>query len=188
MKFSAVIMSCATPRMCSLVQLMADIFSTKDGSLYGPKRGPDDPFAATFITLNSDLYYTSGHPTPRLGPKCLEIMLQSTFKEVLGQEVPIERYGKPFTFNFNFVADMLQERAKKQRIKISNFYMIGDNPESDISGANAVGWTSILVKTGVFKADARTSKDGNDTKHPATYVVEDFKAAIDLIYKLEKLN
>ena len=115
-------------------------------------------------------------------------MLQSIFKEVLGHEVPVERYGKPYTFNYDFVGEMLRERANKQRIKISNFYMIGDNPESDISGANAVGWTSILVKTGVFKADAPTSKDGNDAKHPATHVVEDFKAAIDLIYKLEKLD
>jgi ribonucleotide monophosphatase NagD (HAD superfamily) len=29
--------------------------------------------------------------------------------------------------------------------------MIGDNPKSDIAGANKKGWTSILVRTGVFK-------------------------------------
>jgi ribonucleotide monophosphatase NagD (HAD superfamily) len=28
--------------------------------------------------------------------------------------------------------------------------MIGDNPLSDIEGASRKGWTSILVKTGIF--------------------------------------
>ena len=76
----------------------------------------------------------------------------------------------------------------RQNIKISNFYMIGDNPHSDIAGANAKGWVSILVKTGVFLVDAETSEHGNDKTHPATYVVENFKEAIALIYRLEKLS
>ena len=29
---------------------------------------------------------------------------------------------------------------------ISGFYMIGDNPEGDIQGANKMGWTSILTR------------------------------------------
>lgn len=30
-------------------------------------------------------------------------------------------------------------------------YMVGDNPTTDIAGANRHGWESILVTTGVFK-------------------------------------
>lgn len=30
-------------------------------------------------------------------------------------------------------------------------YMVGDNPSTDIAGANRHGWESILVKTGIFK-------------------------------------
>ena len=56
--------------------------------------------------------------------------------------------------------------------------MIGDNPRSDIAGGNAAGMTTILVRTGVFD-----STDENDAENPATYVVEDFESAIDLIYK-----
>ena len=67
--------------------------------------------------------------------------------------------------------------------------MIGDNPESDIAGANAKNWTSILVKTGVFKPDDPvTSQNGNDRNHPATHVVETFKDAIELINTLEGGN
>lgn len=66
-------------------------------------------------------------------------------------------------------------------MEISQFYMIGDNPKSDIDGANRRGWTSILVRTGVFQGEE------NDKEHPATYVVKDFEEAIQLIYKIERL-
>lgn len=58
--------------------------------------------------------------------------------------------------------------------------MIGDNPESDISGANKTeGWKSVLVRTGVFRGE------DNDKEFPADYVVDDIKEAIKLICKLE---
>ena len=67
--------------------------------------------------------------------------------------------------------------------------MIGDTPESDIAGANERGWTTILVRTGVFDPKAATStKEGNDRVNPADYVVEDFQASVDLIYRLEGLD
>ena len=58
--------------------------------------------------------------------------------------------------------------------------MIGDNPDSDIRGANDNGMVSILVKTGVFKGD-------NHDKYPAHHVVHDFAAAVSLIWKLERI-
>jgi ribonucleotide monophosphatase NagD (HAD superfamily) len=56
---------------------------------------------------------------------------------------------------------MIGEKCKQDGIEISNYYMIGDNPLSDIEGANRRGeenfkkagvnnWRSILVKTGVW--------------------------------------
>jgi ribonucleotide monophosphatase NagD (HAD superfamily) len=57
--------------------------------------------------------------------------------------------------------------------------MIGDNPESDIAGANTKGWTSILVKTGVYNPQAPSNiphptSHGIDLKHKATHIVKDF--------------
>jgi len=66
--------------------------------------------------------------------------------------------------------------------------MIGDNPNSDIAGGNKAGFTTILVKTGVFNPSAPSSKNGNDKVNPATHVVENLKAAVDLIFELEGLN
>ena len=59
--------------------------------------------------------------------------------------------------------------------------MIGDNPKSDIRGANQKGWTSILVRSGVFNGQ------NNDEKDPASYVVDNFYEAVKLIFELEKL-
>jgi len=66
--------------------------------------------------------------------------------------------------------------------------MIGDNPNSDIAGGNKAGFTTILVKTGVFNANAPTSKNGNDKVNPATHVVQNLEAAIDLIFEKEGLD
>lgn len=60
-------------------------------------------------------------------------------------------YGKPELPTYEYAEEYLKERANKQGVEISRFYMIGDNPESDIEGARRKGWESILVKTGIFK-------------------------------------
>lgn len=43
--------------------------------------------------------------------------------------------------------------------------MIGDNPKSDIEGGNRMGWTTILVKTGVYSGKSEESSNN------ATYIV-----------------
>jgi ribonucleotide monophosphatase NagD (HAD superfamily) len=105
-------------------------------------------------------------------------MVKAIFKEHNGYELVCKQFGKPTKETYQFAEDEIKRRAVAADVKISNFYMIGDNPESDIAGGNAKGWTTILVKTGVFKPNA---KDQNDKVHPATHVVDDFTKAIDLI-------
>ena len=67
-------------------------------------------------------------------------------------------------------------------MEISSYYMIGDNPEGDIEGANRKGWNSILVGTGLHQGL------GNDERHPAMYVVRDMKEAVRLICEKEGLT
>ena len=157
MKFKAVIISVCTYRILSMIQVLYDILSSKDGSIRGPRRDPNEPQSVTLITLNPDLFYASSHPMQRLGPAVENTMISSVMKQSMGLDVKFEEYGKPKTFNYDFAERTLQKRAMRQRIKISNYYMIGDNPRSDIAGANAKGWVSILVRTGVFDANAKTS-------------------------------
>ncbi|KAG0006810.1 hypothetical protein BGZ65_003357 [Modicella reniformis] len=61
-------------------------------------------------------------------------------------------------------------------------YAIGDNPYADIAGANAYGWNSVLVKTGVFKPRGYE----NHHEHPATTVVDHVEDAIRWIIAKEE--
>lgn len=45
--------------------------------------------------------------------------------------------GKPTPITFSFCDRALTTKAKKINVDITNTYMIGDNPKSDIAGANA---------------------------------------------------
>ena len=178
-----------TFNVVSFIQIVCDIVATKDGSLTGERRGPNDPQATTVILTNEDLHFQYQYPLRRFGPQILRHWLEVTFKLDTGKEIELEKYGKPYALNYDFTEEILRKRAAKRNIKISNFYMIGDNPESDIAGANAKNWTSILVKTGVFKPDdPENSVNGNDKNHPATHIVETFKDAIELIDNLEQQN
>ncbi len=58
-------------------------------------------------------------------------------------------------------------------------YAIGDNPKSDMRGANAAGehWSSILVRTGIWEGG------DNDLEDPADHVVPDVLAAVNLILR-----
>ncbi len=60
-------------------------------------------------------------------------------------------------------------------------YMVGDNPASDIQGANQHGWTSILVRTGVFRG---SDEEGMSGEIPAKKVVGDVFDAVEGIIAL----
>ena len=63
------------------------------------------------------------------------------------------------------------------------FYGIGDNPLSDIRGANGANrigsrWSSVLVRTGVWGAGGEGGSAANDETDPATLVCDDVVHAI----------
>ena len=60
--------------------------------------------------------------------------------------------------------------------------MMGDNPRADIRGANKIGWYSFLTKTGIH------SSPDNDKNDPATFVVDDFREAMDIILTARELT
>lgn len=51
-------------------------------------------------------------------------------------------------------------------------YMVGDNPESDIAGANGHGWHSILVRTGVYRDEQ------GEPKHRPTIIRDDVEQGV----------
>ena len=166
------------------IQLFSDILASKDGHILGERRKHGDPQIVTLYSTNPDLVWPYQWPIPRFGPRTLIIALESIFKAYYGLDIEYLQYGKPNEPTYTYCERLLQSQASAQDIEISKFYMVGDNPDSDIDGANRRGdkWVSILVRTGVFQGG------DNSDKHPAKFVVQDVEEALNLIFKLEGLD
>lgn len=104
------------------------------------------------------------------------------------------RTGKPNKPAYDIAAKKLQAQldalaektpqGKQSSHKLKHIYAVGDNPKSDVRGANGAGniWRSILVCTGVYKGGV----DSNDEQDPAHYVVEGVGEAVDKVFHVEK--
>lgn len=57
-------------------------------------------------------------------------------------------------------------------LRCTNFDCFEDNPESDIAGANAANWSSVLVKTGVYEPES------GSPSHEPTHIAEDVEEAV----------
>lgn len=70
---------------------------------------------------------------------------------------------------------------------LKTVYMVGDNPESDIRGANEYAspagteWASVLVRTGVWSPE----RGGAEPRHRPRAIVDDVAAAVDWALKRE---
>ena len=105
------------------------------------------------------------------------------------------QWGKPTEATFRFVEERLREltpdAAALGPVTTERFYMVGDNPSSDMEGARRanifhrgkgsnVSWKGVLVRTGVYR-------EGDET-NGAAVVVAGVKEAVEWILEQEKLN
>ena len=138
----------------------------------------------------NDLTYAHLWHEPRFGHKAFTIALETMFKELYRYDIKYFLFGKPEEIAYEFAERLIEEQCRKNNIEVSTFYMIGDNPESDIEGGIRIGnknlkekgennWKTILLKTGVWK-------EGQET-NGAHFVVDDMQAAFELILKEEGL-
>jgi len=162
-------------------QIMCDLTSSEDGTIADkfPEHGTKTKHIPIYACSN-DLVYAGNFRLPRIACGGAVETFKHMYKLLYGLDPEITYYGKPEISTFRYTEQYVRE--KWNNFEISNFYMIGDNPTTDIKGANRAGWTSILVKSGIFKGDE------NDVQNPANFVVNDLKEAIQLIFKLEGIN
>lgn len=146
-----------------------------------PNRGFQQDGQPPIYFSNPDLWWAAAYHLPRLGQggfrEALEGAWEATTRET-GECMKLQKsiIGKPHQETYEFAekrlirnrADLLGERALEP---LRTVYMVGDNPESDIRGANSyvsqskVDWQSILVRSGVYsggepKWKPRTIVDG----------------------------
>ncbi|KAK7685319.1 hypothetical protein QCA50_011682 [Cerrena zonata] len=169
------------PRNWALdIQVACDVIMSS-GIIGGPYQSPSNYGSSTGVDLvfcNPDLIWRSDFDRPRLGQGAFRDAFQAVFKSLTGTTYPHVQYGKPTKPTYDFAANVLKDRLVEiHNGQITNapaphVYMVGDNPESDIAGANAAGWNSVLVRTGVYDPS-----QGPPT-HIPTREVEDVEEAV----------
>ncbi|KAJ4298685.1 hypothetical protein N0V88_003717 [Collariella sp. IMI 366227] len=121
---------------------------------------------------NADLLWSAGYHLPRLGQGAFQAALAGVWRRITGgHELQRTSIGKPYGETYRFAERVLSShRHEVLRVMhegedgggrhegtvgaLKRVYMVGDNPESDIAGANGhmsehgTEWVSVLVKTG----------------------------------------
>ncbi|KAK5090886.1 hypothetical protein LTR05_001063 [Lithohypha guttulata] len=189
------------------VQLVLDIMLSHKGIVgtYSPKNGkkdlPNHGYQAdgqpVIYFSNPDLLWASAYPLSRLGQggyrEALCGVWRAITKSASGTEIPLkyEILGKPHKLTYEYAEKQLirfREGAYGkdigQEVPLNKVYMIGDNPESDIMGANnyesQVGaqWMSLLTRTGVFRA-----RPGEEPSIKPTSIVDDVREGVRWAFK-----
>eukprot|EP01065_Artemidia_motanka_P038073 TRINITY_DN46943_c0_g1_i1.p1 TRINITY_DN46943_c0_g1~~TRINITY_DN46943_c0_g1_i1.p1 ORF type:complete len:333 (+),score=107.60 TRINITY_DN46943_c0_g1_i1:53-1051(+) len=100
---------------------------------------------------NPDVTTPQGSHSPRLTVGAFRRALQVVAEQ---EKVSVEmhQYGKPHEPNYRMTERVLRAQLGRDPAVIIG---IGDNPKSDIAGANAAGslWRSCLVRTGVWRGE-----------------------------------
>ncbi len=156
------------------MQVLSDVLL---GDYTKNKSNPNNEQVIPFYASNADLVYTTEHNRNRYTQGAFTEAFRCIFEQYTKTQLDILYCGKPFTIQYRYAEKQLStlikhlNHTKDSKLK---FYAIGDNPLSDIAGANNAGdnWTSILVKTGVH-----TSQE-NDERNPADYMYSNVYDAV----------
>ena len=160
------------------MQICSDLLVSKNG-VPGTIRDNIHQQELSIHLGNPDVVYMDTFELPRFCGGTFIYSLMCLVEKTYGIKVNYTAYGKPFKHIYNYAIENAKNVYKG--IPIGNVYMIGDNPDVDIKGANDNGIYSILVRTGIFKGK------GNDKKYPANTVVDDVNEAIKFILRKEKV-
>lgn len=132
---------------------------------------------------NLDLFWKTEYPINRFGTGAFLEALKGVWSAATdGAQLQYNALGKPSKYTYDYAHNRLLhyeadlpagEEVTKRPLR--RVYMIGDNPESDIKGANdfspedGTEWLSILVRTGVWRQTAAEK----EPRHKPTVIVDD---------------
>eukprot|EP00842_Homolaphlyctis_polyrhiza_P000368 jgi/Hompol1/1331/HPOL_002681-RA len=188
------------------MQIIIDLMRSKDGMI-GTESGKGEPQSLPLYFSNSDFIWSNDFPVNRFAQGAFRLALETLYEELSGgQRLAYTKYGKPehatykyvaivwciivlavtwlviSYLNYRFATERLHEYAKKlwpeEQLPCRTVYAVGDNPASDIHGANKHGWESILVRTGVWR-------ESHGHNHGAGFVVHHVEEAVHLALQRE---
>jgi HAD superfamily hydrolase (TIGR01456 family) len=126
---------------------------------------------------NPDFSYPATHSVPRLTCGAFRTCLETLFLRSTGRHLRSVCLGKPERHVFESALRSLMSQRNNDQ-DFDTIYMVGDNPASDIRGANRMGspWESVLVLTG------KSSK--NNLKNPARHVKNNVLEAVEMALRV----
>jgi len=129
------------------------------------------------VFSNPDLLWKTQYAHARFGQGAFRLSLEACYKarmqamgldddEIQQRLGDFVQFGKPESSQFFHAREAAIKRAESNGCSISHFYMIGDNPRSDITGAVRMQrvaetkklshWSGMLVRTGVWQDGDKT--------------------------------
>ncbi|KAG4436669.1 hypothetical protein IFR05_007848 [Cadophora sp. M221] len=165
--------------------------SEKNGNTSLPNLGYQQDGQPKIYFSNPDLLWAAAYHMPRLGQGGFQAALAGVFNEVTRAHLERTVIGKPYAATYLYAEDVLSDYRKKLLgisaiggKRLSRVFMVGDNPASDIKGANdfksskEIPWKSILVKTGVFQ-------EGTEPQYKPQVIVDNVLEAVKWALKEE---
>ncbi|KAK9463230.1 HAD-like domain-containing protein [Lipomyces oligophaga] len=133
-------------------QIIIDILTSQAGK-FGTKNPTLDQTVPIYFS-NNDLLWANEYHLPRFGQGAFRTSIEKLFLDYTGTPLESTIIGKPFLFTYEYAHSFLNEWRKSAfgyTEDVQRVYMVGDNPASDIRGGNSYGWSTLLVKTGVYQ-------------------------------------
>jgi ribonucleotide monophosphatase NagD (HAD superfamily) len=163
-------------------------YSEKNGDPKLPNNGWQQDGQPSLFFSNPDLFWATSYHMPRLGQGGFQASLEGVWNATTnGAVLSRTVIGKPYPATYEYAERVLNKHraqmlgghgeSKRKVSQLKRVFMIGDNPESDIRGANEFNspagteWTSVLVKTGVYRA-------GTQPAHMPKVIVDDVLGAV----------
>jgi len=198
--FAAVLVMCDPYGWYEACQVSIDVLcsSTPLSKEYDPLAPP-----MPIHFSNPDFLSKFEHPYPRFAQGAFKIALKALYEaklralrvseDTIAEKIgcSFRQWGKPTEATFRFVEKRLRDLAPVGStdgpVDEERFYMVGDNPSSDMEGVrranifhrdSKTSWKGVLVKTGVYK-------EGDET-NGASVVVEGIGEAVDWILAQER--
>ncbi|KAK7418630.1 hypothetical protein QQX98_003819 [Neonectria punicea] len=170
--------------------------SRKNGDKSLPSNGWQQDGQPGLWISNMDLLWKTNYPLNRFGTGAFMEALKGLWSTTTdGMKLQFDALGKPSNYTYKYAhdrllqyyhdmacnrgqADKTHDVSKCQPLR--RVYMIGDNPESDIRGANdfnaadGTEWIPILVRTGVWRQTATE----REPRYKPAVIVDDMVDAV----------
>ncbi|KAI2625842.1 HAD-superfamily hydrolase [Hypoxylon sp. NC1633] len=197
-KISAILVWTSPRDWCLDLQVVTDLLlsaggqvgtrSCKNGDRSLPNNGYLQDGQPKLFFCNPDFEWSTEHEHPRFAQGAFREALKGIWSHTTSGRAELDYtvVGKPTVATYLYGEQVLRDHNEKTHRwrKITTVYMIGDNPESDVVGANSfksqhgIEWKSVLVETGVHAP-------GSVPSHQPHHVAKDVKEAVEWVLKKE---